>query len=52
MGNLTDFIGGQHYTNAADQTEHLNIQVLTQSAYTTLANANELDVNTLYLITA
>ena len=48
MGNLTDFIGGQHYTNAANQTEHLNIQIITEAAYNALPTY---DANTLYLIT-
>ena len=48
MGNLTDFIGGQHYTNSAGDTEHLNIVVITESAYGLLPTY---DANTLYLIT-
>ena len=49
MGNLTNFIGGQHYTDNAGNIDHLNIEVITRAAYTALG-ANT-DANTLYLIT-
>ena len=45
MGNLTDFIGGQHYTDSAGDTQHLNIEVVTALPVTP-------DPFTLYLITA
>ncbi len=50
MGNLTDFIGGQHYTANDGTTQHLNIEVLTEAAYN-LIGAGNYDANTLYLIT-
>lgn len=49
MGNLTNFIGGQHYTDSAGSIDHLDIRVITQSAYTALGV--NLEPNTLYLIT-
>lgn len=50
MGNLTDFIGGQHYTDAAGTIQSLSIEVLTEAAYTILVGTG-LNSNTLYLIT-
>ncbi len=44
MGNLTDFIGGQHYTANDGTTQHLNIEVVAALPGTP-------DPNTLYLIT-
>ena len=44
MGNLTDFIGGQHFTDASGNTDALQIQVVA-----TLPAMP--DPNTLYLIT-
>ena len=48
MGNFTDFIGGQHYTDSAGNTQHLEITVLTEAAYNMLS---VYEPNTLYLIT-
>lgn len=44
MGNLTNFIGGQHYTDNAGNIDHLNIVVVS-------ALPDNPDPNTLYLIT-
>ena len=49
MADLTDLIGGQHYTTDAGATDHLDIQVITRTAYTALGAG--VDPNTLYLIT-
>ena len=46
MGNLTQYIGGQHYTDNAGNIDHLNIEVVA-----TLPTGANLDPNTLYLIT-
>ena len=49
MGNLTNFIGGQHYTAADGTVQHLNIVVLTEAEYLAL-NPNY-DPHTEYNIT-
>lgn len=51
MANLTEYIGGQQYTNLDGvSVDHLEIQVITQADYTALGAS--VDLNTLYLITA
>ena len=50
MANLTQYIGGQHYTDAAGAVDHLDVRVITRAAYNALGT--DIDANTLYLITA
>ena len=49
MANLTQYIGGQHYTESDGTIDHLDIRIITRTAYEAIASPDE---NTLYLITA